>query len=90
MIVNATTAIEDLTLLVEQEIHVHASLEDTFAALLEQLGPGTRSAMAARCRWCWRLGREAAGIAISATTTGTSGRTCRPSSGPRCWNFADP
>ena len=31
--------IEDLTLLVEQEIHVRASLEDTFAALLEQLGP---------------------------------------------------
>ena len=40
MIVNATTGIEDLTLLVEQEIHVHASLEDTFEALLEQLGPG--------------------------------------------------
>ena len=34
-----STGIEDLTLLVEQEIHVHASLEDTFAALLEQLGP---------------------------------------------------
>jgi hypothetical protein len=40
MIANATAGIEDLTLLVEQEIHVHASLEDTFAALLEQLGPG--------------------------------------------------
>ena len=39
MIVNATTGIEDLTLLVEQEIHVGASLEDTFEALLEQLGP---------------------------------------------------
>jgi hypothetical protein len=39
MIVNATTAIEDLTLLIEQEIHVRASLEDTFEALLEQLGP---------------------------------------------------
>lgn len=38
MIVNAP-GIEELTLLVEQEIHVHASLEDTFAALLEQLGP---------------------------------------------------
>ena len=38
MIVNASmTAIEDLTLNVEQEIHVRASLEDTFAALLEQL-----------------------------------------------------
>jgi Activator of Hsp90 ATPase homolog 1-like protein len=39
MIANAIAGIEDLTLLVEQEIHVHASLEDTFAALLEQLGP---------------------------------------------------
>ena len=31
--------IESLTLLVTQEIHVEASLEDTFEALLEQLGP---------------------------------------------------
>jgi uncharacterized protein YndB with AHSA1/START domain len=31
--------IESLTLIVAQEIHVNASLEDTFAALLEQLGP---------------------------------------------------
>src|ERR1700692_4423592 len=39
MIVN-TAGIKDLTLNIEQEIHVRASLEDTFAALLEQLGPG--------------------------------------------------
>src|SRR2546425_12334842 len=31
--------IEDLTLNVTQEIHVRASLEATFAAMLEQLGP---------------------------------------------------
>ena len=31
--------IESLTLTVTQEIHVQASLEDTFAALLEQIGP---------------------------------------------------
>jgi hypothetical protein len=31
--------IEDLTLNITEEIHVHASLEATFAALLEQLGP---------------------------------------------------
>jgi Activator of Hsp90 ATPase homolog 1-like protein len=31
--------IENLTLLVTQETHVQASLEDTFEALLEQLGP---------------------------------------------------
>jgi uncharacterized protein YndB with AHSA1/START domain len=39
MIINATTGLEDVTLLVEQEIHVRASLEDTFGALVEQLGP---------------------------------------------------
>jgi uncharacterized protein YndB with AHSA1/START domain len=31
--------LEDLTLTVRQEIHVAASMEDTFDALLEQLGP---------------------------------------------------
>src|SRR5260370_30574986 len=36
----ATTAkIEDLTLNITEEIHVRASLDATFAALLEQLGP---------------------------------------------------
>jgi hypothetical protein len=34
------TEIENLTLRIEQEIRVKASLEVTFAALLEQLGPG--------------------------------------------------
>ena len=45
MIVNATTAIEDLTLLIEQEIHVHASLEDTFRG-------------AARAAWTGERGRR--------------------------------
>src|SRR5437016_11743013 len=35
----ATAGIENLTLNITQEIHVRASLEVTFAALLEQLGP---------------------------------------------------
>ena len=35
----AVPGIESLTLTVTQEIHVRASLETTFAALLEQLGP---------------------------------------------------
>jgi len=35
--------IEDFTLLVTQEIHVRASLEQTFTALLEQLGPENES-----------------------------------------------
>jgi hypothetical protein len=33
-------SIEEMTLNIEQEIHVKASLETTFAALLEQIGPG--------------------------------------------------
>src|SRR2546426_6442408 len=36
--------IEDLTLSVTEEIHVHASLEATFEALLEQLGPFNETA----------------------------------------------
>jgi hypothetical protein len=32
-------SISDLTLKIEEEIHVQASLDQTFAALLEQLGP---------------------------------------------------
>ena len=35
----ATAGIESLTTNITQEIHVRASLEVTFAALLEQLGP---------------------------------------------------
>lgn len=37
------SGIESLTLSVTQEIHVKASLEVTFEALLEQLGPGSES-----------------------------------------------
>jgi uncharacterized protein YndB with AHSA1/START domain len=35
----ATPGIESLTLVIAQEIHVKATLENTFAALLEQIGP---------------------------------------------------
>ena len=38
--VAAVVALENLTLNITQEIHVKASLETTFEALLEQLGPG--------------------------------------------------
>jgi len=37
--ISTGTKIEDLTLQVTEEIHVRASLETTFEALLEQLGP---------------------------------------------------
>ena len=36
----APASIEDMTLNITQEIRVNASLEATFAAILEQLGPG--------------------------------------------------
>jgi Activator of Hsp90 ATPase homolog 1-like protein len=35
--------LENLTLTINQEIHVQASLDTTFAALLEQLGPGNET-----------------------------------------------
>src|SRR5260370_20495961 len=37
--ISTATRIEDLTLGITEEIHVRATLEATFAALLEQLGP---------------------------------------------------
>ena len=42
MSLTTTTSIEQLTLNIDQEIRVHASLEATFAALLEEMGPATR------------------------------------------------
>ena len=39
----AVKGIENLTLNVNQEIHVQASLEVTFAALLEQIGPANET-----------------------------------------------
>jgi hypothetical protein len=38
-----THAIDDLMLQVTEEILVRASLEDTFDALLEQIGPGNET-----------------------------------------------
>jgi hypothetical protein len=43
MISTTTAGIEDLTLNITQEIHVRAPLDVTFAALLEQLGPGNET-----------------------------------------------
>ena len=42
MIMNVSS-IESLTLNVSQEVHVRASLEATFDALLEQIGPGNET-----------------------------------------------
>jgi len=43
MISTESAGIENLTLNLTQEIHVRASLEVTFAALLEQLGPASET-----------------------------------------------
>jgi Activator of Hsp90 ATPase homolog 1-like protein len=41
--IGTAAGIEHLTLNITQEIHVKASLEATFAALVEQLGPGNET-----------------------------------------------
>lgn len=38
---STATALDNMTLTITQEIHVRAPLDVTFAALLEQLGPGS-------------------------------------------------
>jgi Activator of Hsp90 ATPase homolog 1-like protein len=43
MMISTEQTLEDLTLTINQEIHVQAPLEVTFAALLEQLGPGNET-----------------------------------------------
>jgi len=43
-------AIDNLTLSVTQEILVRSSVTATFAALLEQMGPGNEDTTAVRCR----------------------------------------
>lgn len=43
MIATAPAGIENLTLNINQEIHVRASMQVTFDALLEQLGPGNET-----------------------------------------------
>jgi hypothetical protein len=42
-VIMTVSSIESLTLNVSQEVHVRASLEATFDALLEQIGPGNET-----------------------------------------------
>jgi len=42
--ISTDQTLEDLTLTINQEIHIQAPLDVTFAALLEQLGPGNETA----------------------------------------------
>ncbi len=43
MMIANELALENMTLKIEQEIHVQAPMDVTFAALLEQLGPGNET-----------------------------------------------
>jgi uncharacterized protein YndB with AHSA1/START domain len=43
MMIATEPTLENLTLTINQEIHVKAPLDTTFAALLEQLGPGNET-----------------------------------------------
>ena len=43
MMISTETALENLTLNIQMEMHVNASLETTFEALLEQLGPAAEN-----------------------------------------------
>jgi hypothetical protein len=80
--------IENLTLRVEQEIRVRASIEKTFAALLEQLGPGNEMMDGAKMPMKLEPWPAAAGSATWATTLATSGRQSNPSSGQLCLSSA--
>ena len=77
--------IDNMSLTITEDIHVRAPLAATFAALLEEMGPSNEGqAGSAHADDRSSPGPAAAGSAISATTTGTSGVTCRRSSGRRC------
>ena len=76
-------AAENLILNVTQEIQVHAPLDASFAALLEQLGPGADTpdgkAMPMKLE-AWPGGRW---YRDRVTATATSGELCRPSNARR-------
>jgi len=80
--ISTDQTLENLTFTINQEIHVKAPLETTFAALLEQLGPGNETPEGKSLNL--KIEPWPGGTAIWATEMGISGPMCRPSSGPRC------
>ena len=82
--------LDNLTLNITHDIHVRASLEDTFEALLEQIGPANETPdgkplpltieprPGGRCSAIWE------------TATATSGATFRRSSDRPCWQITGP
>ena len=83
--ISTAAGIDSLMLNLTQEIQVHATLEATFAALLEQLGPANDTPDGRPMPMKIEPGREAGGSATWATGTATSGVLCRPSSARRSW-----
>jgi hypothetical protein len=77
-------AIDNLTLSVTQEILVRSSVTATFAALLEQMGPGNEGPDGSPLPMIiepWPGGRWFRDLGDN---NGTSGDTCRRSSRRRC------
>jgi hypothetical protein len=80
-------SIDNLTLLITEEIHVNASLETTFAAILEEIGPQSRTPEGQSMnmkiepwpggRWYRDLGQR---------QRSPLGDTFKPSSARLCWN----
>ena len=77
-------SIENLTLNIAQEIHVRASLDATFAALLEEMGPRNETPEGKPLPMKIEARPGAGGIATWAKTTVIFGELCRPSSGRHC------
>ena len=69
---------------------MRASLEATFDALLEQMGPSNETPDGKPCRCASNRSPAAAGSGISATATVTSGGTCRRSSARRSSRIVGP
>ena len=84
MTLTAST-VENLTLNVEHQVHVRASLSATFDALLEEMGPANITPEGQALPMVIEPGPADDGFARWATTTATCGAMFRPSSGRRCW-----
>ena len=84
--ISTEKTLEDITFTLNQEIHVKAPLDTTFAALLEQLGPGNETHEGKSLHLkieAWPGGRWYRDLGDG---NGHFWAVVRPSSGPRCWS----
>ena len=82
--------LESLTFKIEQEIRVKASLEVTFNALIEQLGPALKRTTARPCHSSLKLGRAAAGIRDLGDGNGHCWATVQAIKRPTLLEFSGP